>query len=928
MHISQVTMDGFKCYTEKTTLKNLDRSFNAIMGMNGSGKSNVIDAIVFCLDLGTSKNMRVSNLKELINIHKTKATVILSIKDAPNYGDIEVSRTITYLNNVVRTVFKINNTVCTKATINNLVKSCGMSSDFIIMQGHITKVINMKGSGLKGMIEEVAGTKNYNVKHEQSLKQIEEKETLLNTAKTGLEEKIAPFLHEMKKEREIYEKNKDIEINRKKYKKELNKLEEYKEILKTKEQAKKLEEIKNNYISLNEKYNLTVENEKLQVEKEEIEMKREMITESENEIYKLKKDLINFNDEEYHRNIEIINNLHATKELLTKQQMGMSSDKFNEMEKIKREINRLKNIDAKVKNKTDEEIDQNISEIKKELTTLRNKEELQNKIQSYKNKLSYDVTNKRICGKVHELFGIKEEKYALAVWTVLGGKAEFLVVEDDETGAHLLKEILIKETKNKMTVVPLNKLLSTQQNKHSNSIINKIKYDQKYDNVFNRFLGGYLIFDACEEARDACFKYKIKTITTDGTVYDPHGTLTGGKNKNLVLHRINYREEIKRCVEEINKINKTEITKSYEEYTIILTQLENEKILRGKQKEFEFLEKTCGAQFDVEKELKKIKEEIFKEERNNVRTKEIYEKNLKIERKIKSLEEKIEKGKEELNNIEEQFNKQNQNFVCTKEDKTEIFRQLSISKNNLSKMLKSLECEEKNIDGFIKNANSEHDHFIKHNESFMEDIANVDIHKRIKDLTQNFSVKTKEIQMDPGNFNFLETNSFAMDDLKQKIDGLQKDKKDILRSMSRIINEGEKEFKTALEHINRNFQRMVNYFLSNFKVYIDKETFKICVVKKNNVYTLSELSGGQRSIIALSLMFSTLTYKPAPFYIFDEIDAALDMNFTQSIGEIIKKEFSNAQFFVVSLKNNMFDNANKIFNVYIEDKKSKIKCIK
>lgn len=928
MYISQVTMDGFKCYTEKTTLKNLDRSFNAIMGMNGSGKSNVIDAIVFCLDLGTSKNMRVSNLKELINIHKTKATVILSIKEAPNYGDIEVSRTITYLNSVVKTVFKINNTVCTKATINNLVKSCGMSSDFIIMQGHITKVINMKGSDLKGMIEEVAGTKNYNVKHEQSLKQIEEKEALLSMAKTGLEEKIAPFLHEMKKEREIYEKNKDIEMNRKKYKKELHKLEEYKEIVEIKEKAKKLMEIKNNYYSLNEKYNLTVENEKLQVEKEEIEMKREMIKESENEINKLKDDFKDCDEEEYQRNIEIINNLKSKEQLLTKQQMGMSSDKFNEMEKIKREINRLKNIDGEIKNKTDVEIDQNISETKKDITALKRKEELQYKIQLYKNKLSYDVTNKRICGKVHELFGIAEEKYALAVWTVLGGKAEFLVVEDDETGAKLLKE-----TTNKMTVVPLNKLLSSQRSSHGNCIINKIKYDQKYENVFNRFLGGYLVFDAYEEARDACFKYKIKTITTDGTVYDPHGTLTGGKNKNLVLHRINYREEIKKCEEEINKMevkdNKT--TKSYEECVDYLTQLENEKILRGKQKEFEFLAKTCGAQFDVEKELNQIKEEILKEDRNNAKTKEIYEKNLKIERKIKSLEEKIEKGKEELEEIEKQLegnNKQKQNFVCTKEDKTEIFRQLSIAKNNLSKMLKSLDCEEKNIDAFIKNANSEHDHFIKHNEGFVENISSIDIHKRIKDLTQNLSVKTKEIQMDPGNFNFLETNSLAMDDLKQKIDGLQKDKKDILRSMAKISGEGEKEFKTALEHINKNFQRMGNYFLSNFKVYIDKETFKICVVKKNNVYTLSELSGGQRSIIALSLMFSTLTYKPAPFYIFDEIDAALDMNFTQSIGEIIKKEFSNAQFFVVSLKNNMFDNANKIFNVYIEDKKSKIKCIK
>lgn len=63
--------------------------------------------------------------------------------------------------------------------------------------------------------------------------------------------------------------------------------------------------------------------------------------------------------------------------------------------------------------------------------------------------------------------------------------------------------------------------------------------------------------------------------------------------------------------------------------------------------------------------------------------------------------------------------------------------------------------------------------------------------------------------------------------------------------------------------------------------------------------SLTELSGGQRSLVALSLILAMLLFKPAPFYILDEIDAALDMSHTQNIGLMIKKHFKQSQVFFV-----------------------------
>jgi len=83
--------------------------------------------------------------------------------------------------------------------------------------------------------------------------------------------------------------------------------------------------------------------------------------------------------------------------------------------------------------------------------------------------------------------------------------------------------------------------------------------------------------------------------------------------------------------------------------------------------------------------------------------------------------------------------------------------------------------------------------------------------------------------------------------------------------------------------------------------------------------SLTELSGGQRSLIALSLIMALLQFKPAPMYILDEVDAALDLSHTQNIGRLIKTRFKGSQFIVVSLKDGMFQNANRIFKTRFVD---------
>ncbi|KYF42426.1 RecF/RecN/SMC N terminal domain-containing protein, partial [Toxoplasma gondii ARI] len=83
--------------------------------------------------------------------------------------------------------------------------------------------------------------------------------------------------------------------------------------------------------------------------------------------------------------------------------------------------------------------------------------------------------------------------------------------------------------------------------------------------------------------------------------------------------------------------------------------------------------------------------------------------------------------------------------------------------------------------------------------------------------------------------------------------------------------------------------------------------------------SLAELSGGQRSLLALSLILALLKVKPAPVYILDEVDAALDLSHTQNIGSMIKTQFPTSQFIIVSLKEGMFSHADVLFRTRLID---------
>ena len=85
---------------------------------------------------------------------------------------------------------------------------------------------------------------------------------------------------------------------------------------------------------------------------------------------------------------------------------------------------------------------------------------------------------------------------------------------------------------------------------------------------------------------------------------------------------------------------------------------------------------------------------------------------------------------------------------------------------------------------------------------------------------------------------------------------------------------------------------------------------------KKSWKNIANLSGGEKTLSSLALVFALHHFKPTPIYVMDEIDAALDFRNVSIVANYIKQRTRNAQFVIISLRNNMFEMADRLVGIY------------
>lgn len=219
MHIHELIIDGFKSYASRTVVSGFDPHFNAITGLNGSGKSNILDAICFVLGISNLSQVRVGNLQELVykqgQAGVTKATVTIVFDNSdPSTSPIghESSKQLTVTRQIAiggKNKYMINGHTVQQQQVQNLFHSVQLNVNnphFLIMQGRITKVLNMKPMEILSMIEEAAGTRMFETKKQAALKTIEKKQAKVEELTKVMNTEIVPTLDKLRSERQNYNK--------------------------------------------------------------------------------------------------------------------------------------------------------------------------------------------------------------------------------------------------------------------------------------------------------------------------------------------------------------------------------------------------------------------------------------------------------------------------------------------------------------------------------------------------------------------------------------------------------------------------------------------------------------------------------------------------------------------------------------------------
>ncbi|KAJ7659921.1 condensin complex subunit SMC2 [Mycena rosella] len=214
MRIEELVLEGFKSYPVRTQITGWDSSFNAITGLNGTGKSNILDAISFVLGLTNMATMRAANQTDLIykrgqaGVTKASVTIVFDNSDVskspPGHESskqITVTRQLS-LPNVSK--YLLNGHKVPQQNIQSLFQSVQLNinnPNFVIMQGKITKVLNMRPQEILGMVEEAAGTRMFEDRKDKAIKTMSKKEKKVQEITALLAEEITPKLDKLRKEK-------------------------------------------------------------------------------------------------------------------------------------------------------------------------------------------------------------------------------------------------------------------------------------------------------------------------------------------------------------------------------------------------------------------------------------------------------------------------------------------------------------------------------------------------------------------------------------------------------------------------------------------------------------------------------------------------------------------------------------------------------
>ncbi len=158
-----------------------------------------------------------------------------------------------------------------------------------------------------------------------------------------------------------------------------------------------------------------------------------------------------------------------------------------------------------------------------------------------------------------------------------------------------------------------------------------------------------------------------------------------------------------------------------------------------------------------------------------------------------------------------------------------------------------------------------------------------------------------------------------------ELDKVTEQRDTVRKSHDKLCKRRHDEFKTGFDEICKKLKELYQMitlggdaeleFVDSMYPFTEGIVFSVRPPKKS-WKNISNLSGGEKTLSSLALVFALHYYKPTPLYFLDEIDAALDFKNVSIVANYVKERTKNAQFIIISLRNNMFELADRLVGIY------------
>ena len=965
MYLKEIKASGFKSFADTIDIE-LTNGISGIVGPNGSGKSNVVDAVRWVLGEQSVKQLRGEGAMSDVIFTGSKsrraasfASVTLVFDNSDKYLNIEYDEV-----QIKRTIYKtgeneyfINNTRARLKDILELFMDTGASKESfnIISQGDVANILSGKAEDRRVIFEEASGVLKYKKRKDEALRKLSK--THDNMARVDdIISELNTNMEPLKKQSEdakIYLEKKeklenveialtvnDIEKYNYEYKYSKEKVSELtlsitKMLSENSSEQAKIEAIKNNISKLNsELYLKQQELVKVSANAEKLSGEKAMISERSK-----------YNSED----VKLHDNIISLKEKILKIESQISAlNKEIESEKSNNKVigEKLNNTEIKLSEieKNKENLNSKLNQKLREITAQKHRKEvLMNSLEN-NSSLPYSVKNVLNNPKLTGIHGVLgkllefEEKYSEALEVSLMSSVSHIVCDNEEDAKEAVR-YLKNNNLGRATFLPISVIKprsidseSYETIKSMNGFVdiasNLVKYDTKYRNIVLSLLGTIIVVDNIDNANliSKKLKNRYKVVTMTGEVVNIGGSITGGSLKKSSILSERYElenvikdidvldSEIKEIENKINEVDDNYTNLELEKNSIIISVNSNSEILKNK---YNVLDDLTNEKSTLMTELSNnqniVNNVITNEEEKilNEYYKEI-EKRDELNIEINQIHKKIELENEDLINNESSLKNNNQEY------------------NKAQEELKSHEIKVNRLDVKIDNLLNilTNDYSISYEKAKEKYILEIDSDEA-RSIVSTLKREIKSL----GDVNVGAIEEY--DRVKERYEFLNKQKEDLTNAenvLLEIITEMDdimkdkfsSTFNKIKEAFNETFRKLFNGGRAELKLTDPSNILEtgidiIALPPGKKLQHISLLSGGEKTLTAIALLFSILKVRPVPFCILDEVEAALDEVNVDNFGKYLKEFKGDTQFIIITHKKKTMEYADVLYGITMQE---------